>query len=217
MQDMSKNPPLSERDEADLAALADGRLDPARRAGLEQRADADPVLAGAMARQRAGLAAITAAAEGTSAPVALRTRVEAMQREAAAPRRSRVPRLPSLGRWLPAAGLATAAALGLVFVLFLGGGPTADSVLAAAARPPVAAASLDPNQPALLRQEADGVRFPNYAAKFGWQAAGTRTDSFDERGSRTVFYRLAGSRPRVYDRDGRRPRGPGRGEAGRAR
>jgi len=189
---MSEHPPLSHSDEADLAALADGRLDPARRAGLEQRAEEDPALAGAIARQRAGLSAITAAADSTSAPMALRARVEAMQREAAAPRRSRTPRLPSLRRWWPAAGLVTAAALGLVFVLFLGGGPTADTVLAAAVRPPVAAVSLDPNQPALLQEEVEGVAFPNYAAKFGWQADGTRTDTLQERETRTVFYRLSG-------------------------
>jgi hypothetical protein len=188
---MSEPYPLSESDEADLAALADGRLDPARRAEVEARVEAEPELAAALARQRRGLIAIAAAAEDVSAPLALRVRIEAMQKEAAAPRR-RGFRLPSLGRWLPAAGLAAAAAVAVLVVLVAGGGPSVDSMVAAALRPPVAAVSVDPNQERLLRQQVEGVRFPNYAGKFGWEAAGMRTDELDGRLTRTVFYRRDG-------------------------
>jgi hypothetical protein len=190
---MSDPLPLSEGDEADLAALADGRLDPQKRHELEARAASEPALARAIERQRAGLAAITRAADGVSAPVALRAQVERMQAEAAAPRRRR--RLLA-GRW-PALGLAAAAAAAAVLaVVVLGGGgaPSTGQVLAAALRPPLAAASLDRSQPRLLREQVDGTRFPNYAAKFGWEAAGTRTDEIDGRETRTVFYRRGGER-----------------------
>jgi hypothetical protein len=66
---------------------------------------------------------------------------------------------------------------------------TVDETLAAASRPPVAGATRDPQQPALLRDEVQGVRFPDFAAKFGWRPVGTRTDELDGRRTRTVFYR----------------------------
>ena len=188
---MSEHPPLSDIDAADLTALADGRLDPARRAALEQRIAADPMLEQALARQRAGLATIAAAREATSAPLGLRSRVEAMAREAAEPRRRRF-RLPAVGRWLPVAGLAATAAVAVIVVLVFAGGPATESMLAAALRPPVAAVTLDPSQPRLLREEVEGVRFPNYKAKFAWEANGTRTDAIDGRDTRTVFYRREG-------------------------
>jgi len=185
---MAEPDPLSETDEADLAALADGRLSPVRRAELERRLASDPRLAQALARQHAGLTVITGAAETVSAPLALRSRVEAMQREAAAPRRRRFA-LPS---WLPAAGLAAAAAAAVLVVVLLGGGPSTETIVAAATRPPVAAVSLDPSRPQLLRDRVESVRFPNYEAKFGWEANGARTDTIEGRDTRTVFYRREG-------------------------
>ena len=188
---MSDPSPISDTDAADLAALADGRLDPARREALEARLDAEPALAEALALQRRGLVAIAAAAGDVSAPLALRERIEAMQREAAAPRRRRS-WLPSLRLGLPAAGLA-AAAVAVIVVLATGGRPTVDAMLAAATRPPVAAVSLAPSQPKLLRDNVQGVRFPNYEGKFGWKADGLRTDEIDGRDTRTVHYTRGGS------------------------
>jgi len=146
------------------------------------------VLADAMARQRAGMTAIAAARDSSSAPLALRTRVEEMQRKAAEPRRRPRLRLPAMGRWLPAAGLAAAAAVAVVVVLALGGAPATGDFVTAALRPPVAAVSVDPGQPALLQQEQDGVPFPNYEGKLGWSGDGTRTDEIEGRDTRTVFY-----------------------------
>ena len=84
---MSEPVPLSETEEAELAAFADGQLDPERRAALERRMASEPALASAYERQRAGLVAISAAAAAVSAPLALRTRVrgDAAHRSRAAP------------------------------------------------------------------------------------------------------------------------------------
>jgi hypothetical protein len=190
---MTEHPPLSEPDEAALAAYADGRLEPAERAELEARLASEPALAAALDQQRLGLAAITTAAGTVSAPLALRTRVEAMERgETAAPRRRRE-RRRGWG-WLPSAGLAAAALAAVAIVVAFSGGPATAEVLAAAVRAPVAAAQLDPGQPRLLKDQVDDVRFPNYEGKFGWEAEGVRTDEIGGRQTKTVFYRREGRR-----------------------
>jgi hypothetical protein len=183
--------PLSEAEEAQLAAFADGRLEPDERADVERRLVEDIDLARAYERQRAGMVAIATAAESVSAPLALRSRIEAMQRGEAPVRRRR--RRLSFGRWMPAAGLAAAAAVAVVVVL-LGGAPSTEAMLAAATRAPTGTVSLDPRQPALLRDRVEAVRFPNFEAKFGWEAAGVRTDEIDGRSTKTVFYRKEGRR-----------------------
>ena len=190
---MSERSRISEIDEADLAALVDGRLAPARRDELEARLAEEPTLAEALERQRRGLTAIAAAAGSVSAPLALRQRIEEMQRGAAAPARKRRLRLPSLRIGLPVAGLAAAAAAAVIVVLVTGGGPSVESMVAAATRPPVAAVTLDPSQPKLLQENVEGVPFPNYEEKFDWSAVGTRTDTIDGRDTRTVHYELDGN------------------------
>jgi hypothetical protein len=188
---MTEHPSMPEADEAALAAYADGHLGPADRAELEARFEREPALAAALERQRAGLTAITAAAESVSAPLALRSRIEAMQRDGATPRRRRRPR--GWG-WLPSAALATAALAAVAIVIAFSGGPATSEVLAAATRPSVAAVQLDPDQPRLLQDQVDDVRFPNYEGKFGWEAVGTRTDEIGGRKTKTVFYRKEGRR-----------------------
>ena len=189
---MTADAPLSEPDEAALAAYVDGRLEPAERGALEARLASDPVLAAALEHQRAGLAAITTAAGSVSAPLALRSRVEAMQRgEATA---AQAPRARRGWGWLPSAGLAVAALAAVAIVIAFSGGPATAEVLAAATRPPVAAAQLDPGQPRLLQDQVDDVRFPNYEGKFGWEAEGVRTDEIGGRETKTVFYRREGRR-----------------------
>ena len=130
---MTDQPPMSEADEAALAAYADGLLEPAERSALEARLASEPALAAALEQQRAGLGAITTAAESVSAPLALRSRIEAMQRGEAAPRRRE--RRRGWG-WLPSAGLAAAAAAAVAIVVAFSGGPATAEVLAAAVRPP---------------------------------------------------------------------------------
>lgn len=187
------SPDLTPADEAALAAFADGRLDVSERAELQGRIDADPALAAALARQRAALTLIIGAAQDTSAPMALRARVEALQ---AQPRRSWLGRLRDRVPALPVAALAgaTAAAALAIAVVVSGGGPGIDDVLSAAARSPSAAIAPFPAQGKLLREQVQGVRFPNYAGKFGWKAEGARTDEIDGRATRTVFYSKNGRR-----------------------
>jgi hypothetical protein len=67
----------------DLAALADGTLEPEARESLLRRVDASPELADALARQHEALTAIQATEE-EAAPDALRAMVEAMAAQAGA-------------------------------------------------------------------------------------------------------------------------------------
>jgi anti-sigma factor RsiW len=61
---------------ADLAAAADGTLDPARAAEIETLAAHDDVLAEALERQRRAAAMIRDSVEDVRAPDALRERLE---------------------------------------------------------------------------------------------------------------------------------------------
>jgi hypothetical protein len=197
---MSEHPEargLSPEDEADLAALADGRLDPSRRSALEARLAAEPELAAAFERQRVAVAAIARAVEGTSAPLALRARIERLEAESrrrGRPGRARR-RVPARRlRWMIPAFAAAAAALLVALVLPVGGGLTVEDTLAAAIRPIDSPATTDPRNDKLLRDQVEGVRFPNFAGKFGWRAVGVREDELEGHDTRTVFYARGGKR-----------------------
>jgi anti-sigma factor RsiW len=108
---MSLSEPFDDRLMADLAAAADGTLDPARQAEIEALAAADAEVADALERQRRAVALIRGASADVHAPPALRARLEAEGRRAA-----RDQRLP----WLVAAlagGLVIALAVVLAIVL----------------------------------------------------------------------------------------------------
>jgi hypothetical protein len=196
MPDLPPLRPLPPDDEADLAELAAGRLDRRRAAALEARLAADPDLAAALGAQRIAVHAIRGANASTMAPAGLRARIEALPSTAPPPRivrpgRRRRGPAPALALARTMLGLAGAAAASLVLAVALvlsGGGPAPEDALAFAGRPAAAAARPDPGTPQLLRESAGGVRFPDYAGKFGWRAAGTRTDALEGRSTRTVFY-----------------------------
>jgi anti-sigma factor RsiW len=155
-------------DEADLAALADGALYGPRRAALEARLAREPSLAAAFEQQRAVVSMLAASAP--RAPLSLHLLVEEL--EVAQPVRRR--------RW-PAAALAVAATVAAFVALLAAQGPAIDDVLAVAARPATA--------PASLSRPFEGVRFPSYER---WRATGERTDVIDGREVRTVFYERDG-------------------------
>lgn len=186
----------SRRDAADLAAYVDGRLEGARLARFEARVAAEPSLAAAVELQGVALRAIDLAVAETVAPAGLRQRVDAERRAHAGNGRPTTNR--RFGRLRPAglgAGLAAAAAAVVVALVFLGGGGlTVEDAAALAAKPPTEAVTQDPRTPQLLREDVEGVRFPDYAAKFGWRAVGERSDVVDGRDVRTVFYEKDGKR-----------------------
>jgi anti-sigma-K factor RskA len=90
--------------EEELAALADGSLDPERRAELEARIEASPILADRLAEQERAVALLQGAGEDVEAPAGLRARVEAQR----STRTVRAPRRLALGG-VAAAALAAAA------------------------------------------------------------------------------------------------------------
>jgi hypothetical protein len=181
-------PELTDADAAELVAFLDGRVDPARAAELQARAAGDPALAAALDRRRRLIGIVDAAVADTQAPHDLRLRVDALGARAPVRRRARRLRLPL------AALAAVAGAAVLAVVLAAGNGLTVRDTLAVAIRPPVAAVGIDPRQPRLLKERVDEVRFPNLQPKFGWRAAGVRTDEVRGRRMRTVFYAKGGRR-----------------------
>lgn len=179
------DPHLTEQQLADLAALADGSLDPARADAVRAAADADPALAAEYERQRRAVTLVRSAVADVQAPLALRERIEAERTRAPAPRRRRW--------WLPAAAAAGLGAVAAALVLALGAGaPSVTDTLGAAAQPAAIGVSVDRDTPQLLSVARDGVPFPNFAAKFGWKATGARTDEIDGRQTTTVFYEQDG-------------------------
>jgi anti-sigma-K factor RskA len=100
--------------EEELAALADGSLAPERRAELEARIEASPILADRLAEQERAVALLQGAGDEVEAPAGLRARLDA-QRSA---RTVRTPRRLALG------GIATAAvaAAAVAAVVIVGSG-----------------------------------------------------------------------------------------------
>ena len=168
---------------ADLARLADGTLSEPRRAELEAQVAESPELARILASQAVTLDALGRAAAQNGAPARLRAEVERRRRPRAKRRLGPV-------RAVIAAGAAAAVALALVLPGALSGGLTVADAAAFAQQPPTQPAPGGvPGTPQLLRQQVDGVPFPNYAAKFGWKPIGVRHDHSSDRDATTVYYR----------------------------
>jgi hypothetical protein len=132
-----------------------------------------------------GRALIAAAVAETTAPLALRERIEADRARTAKPARSR--RLRAL---LPAGGLVAAAVVAVVLVV--GGGSGAPSVLAtaslAAGGPVLPAPPEDTSNETVLKASMEGVPFPYWGGSFRWEAVGARDDKIEDRSAKTVFY-----------------------------
>jgi hypothetical protein len=115
-----------DREITELAALADGSLEPERRDALEARVAASSELADRLAEQQRAVALTQSVADGVGAPAALRARVEAQRRS----RRGRAtPRLVLAGAATTAALVAAVA----VAVSLLGSGTSAETFHAALA------------------------------------------------------------------------------------
>ena len=173
---------LSDDQLGELARLADGSLPADERAEVEAHVAASPELARVLERQRVALAALDATAD-VGAPARLHARV----RQRRAPARGRRRRLAVGG----AVAVAAAAALALALVLPATSpvAPTPADVAAVASQPPDEAAPAGvPGTPQLLREQVDGVAFPNYAAKFGYEPVGARHVEVSGRAATTVYY-----------------------------
>jgi hypothetical protein len=133
-----------------------------------------------------GRALIAAAVAETTAPLALRERIEADSARAAKRGAGTRGRLS----WLvPAGGLVAAATVAIVLVL---GGPSAPSVLATASLatrgPVLPAPPEDYSNDAVLDVSIEGVPFPYWGDSFQWEAVGVRDDKIKGRSAKTVFY-----------------------------
>jgi anti-sigma factor RsiW len=174
---------LSEREVADLCALADGSLPADRVAAVEAQVAASPALAELLERQRRAVAGTRALAADVP-PASLRAPV---------PRAGRARR-----RWLGPRLAAAAALCGVAVAaaVVLTGGPGAPSVADAARltqRPPAAPAP--PAAPgATLAASVDGVAFPDFSQAYGWRATGARRDRLDGRDATVVYYAKGGAR-----------------------
>ena len=172
---------------ADLSALADGTLDPARKADVEAHIGASPELAALYERERRVVQALHHARATERAPEGLRAKIESSR-----PRRATAAR-----RRLAYAGAAVAALAAVVLALVLAlpsgtpGAPSVSDAAALAARGPAQAAPApDPGRPgARLHQSVGDVYFPNWTSRFGWEAVGSRTDKLGGHTAITVYYR----------------------------
>lgn len=182
---------LSERDEADLCAFADGSLAPRRRAEVAARVAASPRLQAVVERQRRSLSA-TAALADEPVPSSLTAALERRRKAQARPRRSR------LGLALSAAAVAVVV---VVFaVLAANGGPGGPSLADAAelalqapsGRAPAAAG------PGRLGVSVQGLSFPDYSDTLGWKATGVRQGKVGGGRNATVVYYNKGSRQVAY-------------------
>jgi hypothetical protein len=192
MTSSTDQPELSGLEAAELSALADGTIDPARRAAVEARIAGSPELRALYERERGVVARLHEARVTDRAPARLRAAIEAQRPRTAV----RVRRRAVYGGSL--AGAIAAVVLALVLVL-PGGTPGAPSVSQAAAlalrgvaQPAPAPDPSDPRVKLLLRIQ--DLYFPNWSPALGWRAVGQRTDRINGRTAVTVFYEWRGTR-----------------------
>ncbi len=200
---MSRKP---EDTHAALAALADGTLPAAQREQLLALLADSPDLAAELERQRRAVA-IMRSLESVEAPSLLRRSIETSTAGGEEPGNTRSTSPPRRRRTVPlrlqagaAVALAAAAVVAVVLALTAGGSgtpTTAPTLLQASSSglgpstQPVPAKS--PHNPNLLAASAAGIAFPYWGDRFGWQAAGARTDTVAGRTVTTVFYTHRGT------------------------
>lgn len=180
---------LSPRQLADLTALADGTIDPARRQDVQTWVSSSAQLQELYRQQRLAVSLVHQA-RADRAPARLRSRIERQSQPARRPRPIRI----GLALAVPAA----AAVLILALALPAGtpGAPSVSQAAALALRgPQQAAPAPDPHDPATrLTQTVQDVYFPNWATRLGWRAVGARRDRLAGRVAVTVYYARDGER-----------------------
>jgi hypothetical protein len=176
--------------ERELAALADGSIEPELRERARRRVEESRELRDALAEQRRAVELL--AAVDVDAPASLHARVEeslALARDG----RRRPERVPRRARVAFAATCATALAAAAVAIALSGGGGSrglsvrqaAALTLSPATMPAPAESSTNRAQ---LRAAVGGVTFPYWRERFGWRGSGARTDRVGGRAVTTVFY-----------------------------
>jgi hypothetical protein len=157
--------------------------------------DEELVLAG----RGSALVAATMAHPEARAPQALRESLERarLAEHASRGRRSRP------GRWIVAPASAAVCALAVALVFALGGqdarvgAPSVEQVAAVTRLPALQGAPVAVGG-ARLSVSVEGLAFPDWHRRFGWRAAGRRTDRVGERAVTTVVYRYASHRRLGY-------------------
>jgi hypothetical protein len=176
---------LTAKQVADISALADGTLDPARRDEVQAWIAGSPDLTALYDRERR-VVAFLAVARSERAPASLRARIETSRSS---------PRVRTRRRLAFGGGVAAAlavVALALAFIL-PAGAPGAPSVSQAAALaqlgPAGPAPGPDPSAPGVnLGKSIGDLYFPDWTQSFGWRAVGQRTDTINGRQAVTVYY-----------------------------
>jgi anti-sigma factor RsiW len=185
---------LRSGDLADLSALADGTLDPARRDEVRARIAGSAQLTELYERERRVVEALHEMRATERAPERLRHRLAtaARQPKHRASLRTRwhvnMPRMVT--------GVAATAVIVLALVLLLPGGtpgsPSISEAAALAIRGSTAPAP--PGAPGgRLNVDVQEVYFPDWSNQ-GWRAVGRRTDRIDGRVAQTVYYQWHGHR-----------------------
>jgi len=190
-------PQLSQTELADISALADGSLEPERRAAVQGRIDGDPAARKLFERDQLAAQVLAQARASDRASAALRTRIEA-DRAAY----GRAPRRPGRAVGLASAAGAALAAAAALAILLLGtnnGAPAAPSVSQMAALAlrgsSMPAPAPDPANPTTqLRVSVGTLHFPNYTNDIGASAVGERADELSSRRVVTVYYSRGGHR-----------------------
>lgn len=184
-------PEPGRRELADLSALADGTLDPAREAVVRQRIGQSAELSALYERERRVVDLTRNAAVRTRAPSALRARVAAERR----------PRARGLMRPAHLGIVAGLAALLLALVLVLPGATPGSPTLSQAAALALRGATGPPSGAG--RGAASGYPAPNATeiyfpgSMLGFSAVGQRVDHLGGHLAVTVYYRR-GSREVAY-------------------
>jgi hypothetical protein len=183
------SPTIEPRMLAELSALADGSLDPARQAEVAARIAASPELSSLYERERRVVELLHEARSIDRAPAGLRARIEA-----ARPKRSVVVRRRA-GYGGALAGALAAAGLALALILPAGspGTPSISqaeglAALGAEMGPP----AIDAQTPRNIDSSIDQIYFPNWSKRFNSSATGVRTDTINGRNAVTVFYNWNG-------------------------